>query len=224
MILGDPGLIIGSNVSTPTDESSRDRLYLNTARPAPCNGTIRQFGYCYYGRDVDDRRNAYRVLLSIYRPVAEGGYTNVTNTVSIIKQTPVSEVPPADALLPGFNCDSVELEESVQVFEGDVIGACVADNNFFEELDVVSESNNGDRMLYIDADDINDCESLPATIGDNLQATGNRILHIFAEICKLSSLCHRKLSSLYLKFGHCTTNTMLANNQHNINIRFLRFR
>ena len=187
-ILGDPGSIIGNNLSTPTDESSRERLYLNIARPAPCNGTIRQFGYCYYGRDDDDR-DAYQVLLSIYRLVAGNSYTSITNTVSIIKRTPLSEVPLADALLPGFNCDTVELEESVQVLEGDVIGACVADNDFFEELDVVSESNNGDLMLYIDADDINDCESLPVTISDNLRATRDRILHIFAEICKLSILC-----------------------------------
>ena len=205
MILGDPGSIIGNNLSIPTEESSHERLYLNIARPAPCNGTIRQFGYCYYGRDDDDR-DTYRVLLSIYRLVAGNSYTSITNTVSIIKRTPLSEVPLADALLPGFNCDKVELEESIQVLEGDVIGACVADNDFFEELDVVSESNNGDLMLYIDADDINDCESLPVTISDNLRATRDRILHIFAEICKLSSLCNHKSTSLYRKFGHCMNN------------------
>ena len=104
------------------------------------------------------------------------------NTVPIIKRTSRSEVPLDDALLPGFNCDSVELEESVQVLEGDVIGACV-DDDLFDRLDVVSENNNnGYRMRYEDA---NNCESLQRIIDDNLQDTGDgRILHIFAEICE----------------------------------------
>ena len=65
--------------------------------------------------------------MSIYRLVAGNSYINITNTVPIIKRTPRSEVPLTDALLPGFNCDSVDLKESVQVLEGDVIGACVVD-------------------------------------------------------------------------------------------------
>ena len=184
MILCDFESIIGSNVSTPTDDANMNRLYLNTARPAPCNGTIRQFGYCYYGNDNNNERT-YQVLVSIYRPVAGNDYINIMNTVPIIKQTPISEVPPADALLPGFNCDSVELEESVQVIEEDVIGACVVDNSLLERLDVVSRNNdnNGYRMYY---DDANNCENLPRIIiGNNLQRTGDgRILHIFAQICE----------------------------------------
>ena len=51
--------------------SSQDRFYLNTARPAPCNGTITHFGYCYYGRQDDiDERETYQALVSVYRPMA----------------------------------------------------------------------------------------------------------------------------------------------------------
>ena len=163
--------------------NGRNRLYLNTARPAPCNGTIRQFGYCYYGNDNNNERT-YQVLVSIYRPVAGNDYINITNIVPIIKRTPLSDVQLTDALLPGFNCDSVELEESVQVIEEDVIGACVVDNSLLERLDVVSRNNNnnGYRMPY---DDANNCENLQRIIGDNLQRTGDgRILHIFAQICE----------------------------------------
>ena len=115
--------------------------------------------------------------------MAGNNYINITNTVSIIKRTPLSEVPLADALLPGFNCDSVELEESVQVIERDVIGACVVDNSVLERLDIVSENNNdGYSMLSGGA---NNCESLQRIIGDNLHEIRNgRILHIFAEICE----------------------------------------
>ena len=193
MILGDSGLIIGSNVSTPTQVSISERFYLNTNRSAPCNGTITRFGYCYYGRE-DNNRNTYQVLVSLYRPVAGNNYRNIltnSNAVSIIKQTPRSRVPPDDALLPGFNCDSIELEESVQVLERDVIGVCLTDDNNLNRLDVVSMTNDGYRMRYIDADQniINNCESLPELVGDNLRETGNlRILHIFAEICELPSI------------------------------------
>ena len=184
LILCDFGSIIGSNVSTRIGDDNNDRFYLNTARPAPCNGTIKQFGYCYYGNsDNENNERIYQVLVSIYRPAANGSYTNIANTVSIIKRTPLSEVPLADALQTGFNCDRMELEESVQVLERDVIGACVVDNSLLERLDVVSENNNnGYRMRY---DDANNCENLPEIIGDNLQETRNdRILHIFAEICE----------------------------------------
>ena len=185
--MGDLGLIVGSNVSTPTQVSNRDRFYLNTDRSAPCNGTITRFGYCYYGRD-DDSDNTYQVLVSLYRPVAGNGYINIlANAVSIIKQTPRFQFPPADALLLGFNCDSIELEESVQVQEGDVIGVCLTNGDNINRLDVVSRNGDGYSMRYIEADDINDCESLPEVV-DNLQETGIlRILHIFAEICELPS-------------------------------------
>ena len=170
----------------------RNRFYLNTARPAPCNGTITSLRYCYYGRE-DSNRNTYQVLVALYRPEpGSNNYQNITNTISITKQTPISQVPLADALLPGFNCDSVELEESVQVLAEDVIGVCHTNDNNLNRLDVVSRTNNGYNMFYIDTDqlnDINNCESgvLPDVVGDNLQETGIlRILHIFAEICELS--------------------------------------
>jgi hypothetical protein len=112
------------------------------------------------------------------------------DTVSVVKRTPLSQVLPADALLPGFNCDSVELERSVQVLPGDVIGACIYDTLSIRQLDVVSRSDNGYRMLYNSADD-EDCENgvLPEVVGSNLEQTSiPRILHVFAEICKLLAI------------------------------------
>ena len=67
----DYGSIIGTNVLIPMQVSSQDRFYLNTARPAPCNGTITHFGYCYYGRQGDiNERETYQALVSVYRPMA----------------------------------------------------------------------------------------------------------------------------------------------------------
>ena len=182
---------MGSNVSTAAQVSTRERFYLNTPRPAPINGTITHFRYCYYGEEDSDR-NIYQALMALYRPEPGSGtnYQRITDTVSVIKRTPLSEVPQAEALLPGFNCDSIELEESVQVLLGDVIGACIYDTfSSIDRLDVVSESEDGYFMLYNSADD-EDCENrvLPElVIGSNLEKSSIlRILHIFAEICKSS--------------------------------------
>ena len=201
--MGDSGsTIIGSNVSTPillNEVFSRDRFYLNTAIPAPYNGNITRFGYCYYGRP-DNGRETYQALVSVYRPMAAGnGFMNIMNAVPIIKRTPISQVPVADALMPGSNCDSIELGASVQVLEGDVIGVCLSSDDGLRRLDVVSESmDNGYRMLYVNSNSINDCASLPGIVlRETAESGGNPvleelaeslILHIFAEICELLSI------------------------------------
>lgn len=183
--------VVGSNVSIAAQPSTRERFYLNTDRPAPTNGTVTHLRYCYYGRE-DNNQNAYQALMALYRPNSgSNNYRRIMDTVSVIKHTPLSQVSPADALLPGFNCDFVELEESVQVLQGDVIGACIYDTlirSTIRRLDVISQSDNGYHMLYNSADD-EDCENgvLPEVVGSNLEQTRTlRILHIFAEICKLS--------------------------------------
>ena len=196
--------IVGSNVSTPSQVSTLERFYLNTARPAPCNGTITSLRYCYYGRE-DSNRNTYQLLVALYRPEPRSNnYQRITNTISIIKRTPISQVPLADALLPGFNCDSVELEESVQVLPGDVIGACIYDTLIsIRRLDVVSLNDiAGYRMLFNSAND-EDCENrvLPEVVGSNLEQTNFlRILHIFADICKSSKLDAKIPSILFLQY------------------------
>ena len=127
--------------------------------------------------------------MALYRPMpGSSNYQRITDTVTINKRTPLSQVPPADVLLPGFNCDSVGLEESVRILQGDVIGACIYDTIRIRQLDVVSRSDNGYPMLFNSADD-EDCENgvLPEVVGSNLKQTSIlRILHVFAEICKLS--------------------------------------
>ena len=102
-------------------------------------------------------------------------------------------------LMPGSNCDSIELGASVQVLEGDVIGVCLSSDDGLRRLDVVSESmDNGYRMLYINSNRINDCASLPGIVlRETAESGGNPvleelaeslILHIFAEICELLSI------------------------------------
>ena len=132
-------------------------------------------------------------------------YQRISDIISISKQTPIDEVPPADALLPGFNCDSYELNGSIQVQMGDVIGACIYDTSRTERLDLVSLTGDGYFMLSQD-DNRAGCEddTLPNTVGlGELRLDGiRRILHISGEICKTSFLLVttlRKLCSIFMQ-------------------------
>ena len=189
--------IIGSNVSTPQildSVSTAERFYLNTARPAPCNGTITSLEYCYYGEMTNSRRT-YQSIVALYRPVGGTSYQRISDTISISKQTPIREIPSADVLLPGFNCDSYELNSSIQVQMGDVIGACIYDTLNTEQLDLVSLTGDG-LILPFKGDSDAGCEDdiLPDTV-DGLRDDDSRriILHVFAEISKSSIVARNKV-------------------------------
>lgn len=192
MALGDLGSKIGSNVSESSRPATSERFYLNTARPANCSGNITKFSYCYYGRE-DSEANVYLVLVALYRRVpGRNTYERLMNTVTITKRTPRLQVAEDEALQPEFSCDSFELGRSVPILAGDVIGACTFREDNFRQLDVVSFSDSGYHMPYDSAGDAS-CETgqLPLEVGSELELPGEgdppRILHIFAEICKLQS-------------------------------------
>ena len=184
---GSTTTLIGSNDSTQLSPFSMDGFYINTARPAAQNGTISSFNYCYYGR-LDNSKDRYQSLVAVYRPTGiRGIYINISDTIVISKSTPTLTAPQADALIRGFNCDYYELQESVQVLAGDVIGACIYDTSNIGELDLLSRTSEGYTLLADSAHSA-DCDKgvLPSIVrGDNLEGTTRRgILHVSAEICK----------------------------------------
>ena len=181
--------IIGSKDSTPLNPFGNDGFYLNKERPAPSNGTIKSVQYCYYGRR-DTSVNTYQSLVALYRPGARSTFDRVSDTLIISKRRPISNVPPGDVLLRGFNCDVYELETSIQVQKGDVIGACIYDNSNIGNLDLISRtpSTNGGYTLFVDSVNRADCDSgtLPSKLyNDNFEGTMDEgILHVSAEICE----------------------------------------
>lgn len=179
--------LIGSNDTTPLLPFDTDGFYINTARPAVQNGTISSLNYCYYGRQ-DNSKNRYQSLVAVYRPTGVRGiYISISDTIIISKLTPALTVPQADTLIRGFNCDYYELQESVQVLKGDVIGACIYDTSNIGQLDLLSQTSEGYTLL-VDSAHNADCDKgvLPSIIrGDSLEGTTRRgILHVSAEICK----------------------------------------
>jgi hypothetical protein len=176
--------IIGSNDSTPAIAFNFEGFYLNTLRPAPSNGTITTIEYCYYGRR-DNSVRIYQSLVAVYRRATRGTVNRVSDTIQITKRLPSDNVPPADVLLLGFNCDYLELNQNISVIAGDLIGACIYDDSDTETLNLVSETESGE-FLPVDSANNADCNSgtLPRRIDeDTLEDTMRRVrLHLFAEI------------------------------------------
>ena len=114
-------------------------------------------------------------------------YIRIVDTITLSKQTsnnPDEPVPPSDQFLPGFNCDMYQLEQSVQVLEGDVIGACIETTSDTQQLNLVSRTDQGYSMRSLSANDAR-CRDgvVPEVVDDGrLDNVNPRILHIFAEI------------------------------------------
>ena len=125
----------------------------------------------------------YQSLVALYRPVNEDRYERITGTVVISKRTPAIQVPLAEPLHPGFNCDSLELKEHIEVLEGDVIGACIYQTRRSRRLDLVSSTGIGFNLMSTGST-TNNCENgvLPAELAGLNEDSDPVILHVYAEI------------------------------------------
>ena len=162
-----------------------DGVYLNTDRPATCNGTISLLEYCYYG-DFDIFQETYRSLIAVYRLVNESRYERVSETISITRRSyPFPLTSQADNILPGFNCNSQVLTPSIRVETGDIIGICIYNSRGTSELDMITFRPGGYRMMF-EGGVRCDTGEMPLVLGDRLQPDRfRRVLHVSAEICKL---------------------------------------
>ena len=134
---------------------------------------------------------SYESLVAIYRPTNDNqNFIKVSETITLRKRTPLNEVAPSEALLPGFNCDSHMLSESTQVLIGDVIGVCFHNPNGQDRqpLDLVSRDDNGYSLLSDRTTDVKcDIGVMPSGVRLNQLRTADnpRILHISANISML---------------------------------------
>ena len=157
-------------------------MYLNTDRPATCNGTISLLEYCYYG-DFDLIQNTYRSLIAVYRPVNQSHYERVSETISITRRSyPFPLISQADNFLLGFNCNSQTLTSSIRVQTGDIVGVCIYNSGETSELDMITFRPSGYRMMF-EGSVRCDTGEMPRIFGDHLRLdSAPRTLHISAEI------------------------------------------
>ena len=178
-IIGDTDQVPNFVVLATNDP---DGVYLNTDRPATCNGTISLLEYCYYGNS-DVSQNTYRSLIAVYRPVNQSRYERVSETISVTRRSyPFPLTPQADNILPGFNCDSQVLIPSIRVQTGDIVGVCIYNSRETSELDMITFRPGGYRMLF-EGGVRCDSGEMPQVVGDRLQLDfAARILHTSAII------------------------------------------
>ena len=167
----------------------KTRLYLNTAKPATCNGIVRNWTFCYYVPDSDSS-GTYRAEFAMYRR-APGPMTHVrysparpgkfkyrypiTVTVEENDNDSSNDQSSSDS---EFQCKVFTPDEGVAVDRGDVIGVSLSGDR---RLDIVSDIGelefNADTIHYKDYRNGN----IPGII-QRPEVIRDKVIHLFAEI------------------------------------------
>lgn len=175
---------VGSNIRVNLSNSEsvgyHAQYYLNTARPASCNGTISSVDYCYYGPSQyssDSRTGYWIAVVALYHLQLSGSYSRVSNrSMLLLKRTPSDEPRSTDPILLNFNCDTYVLRSTMRVQEGDVFGALLITDQIQQfipswapvrahGLDLVGDSSDGYLMMNKALDQDEEITDLGSQIG-----------------------------------------------------------
>ena len=170
-------IILGTNDETPYTADRSMRLYLNTAAPAPCNGTINGWRYCFYNPDNVNDNQDYKTTFAVYRAVGMG-YQRVSNVIVVSRSGRN-----IGALSQSFNCFNINVGDFT-IEAGDIVGGCVYDPTRGDrQLDIVGQNAAGYSLMQMN--DVSECtrNSLPLSISSSqLSILDSTILHVYAKI------------------------------------------
>ena len=153
------------------------RLYLNAANPAPCNGSVVSWTYCYYS--PREPEGVYEASFAIFRLINIRGIDlylrpqrSPVFTISINGRSHVN----------GFTCTTFNPEQNVTIREGDIIGVClrgVEEEEEESEFTLVSRTlDEQDKLIFADCGN-----GVPRfVIERSVSIIRNRLLHLSAEI------------------------------------------
>ena len=117
-------------VSTPS-------IYLNTAHPATCSGTVERWRLCFYRPATHEDGDRYRLTMAVYR-INNTQYERVESSLRTITR----DFPAQSS---NFSCQYIDLNTADQfnIETGDIVGACifVPTQASRERMDIVSEAN-----------------------------------------------------------------------------------
>ena len=171
---------IGTNNERGFTAERRKRFYLNTDDPAPCNGTINGWRYCFYNPYRIRNNFDYRATFAVYR--ADGtDYQRVSNVTTVSWRG--RDINRSQ----DFNCYSVSVN-SFTVQAGDIVAACIYKPR--RMLDLVGQEVAGHFLMQTNS--ANQCRenSLPSFVSYNQLSTRNsRILHLYAIITSMFKVC-----------------------------------
>ena len=187
---------IGTNNEVEHSVVRQSMLYLNTAAPAPCSGTITEGRVCYYKpRDIRNNR-MYYVTVAVYRETSDdpGQYQRISDTF-VISYTG-RDIKDEDS---DFVCNTFDASPDLDIEAGDVFGACVFDpsGGSRRQLEIVGEAS-GYSLMQMDSSGCSRT-SIPSTISTgDLSNVNSRLLHVYANIDITSNDKHRTSYAHYL--------------------------
>lgn len=192
---------IGTNNETEFIPVKNHSFYLNTARPAPCSGTIQRWRYCYYRPDTNADR--FRVTVAVYRRMGSGNdthYRKVESSQRVIQRRD-DQIPSAD----NFWCRNLNNNNNRQfdIEIGDIVAACIYEptQTNRKQLDIVSEAIDHSLMQTSNENQCGD-NMMPSSIsGSQLSIVDSRLLHLSAIIT--SKLYTDSTMSYYVILSSC---------------------
>ena len=175
-----PGTI-GTNNEREFDAKTTTRLYLNTAAPAPCSGTVSELRYCYYrpGDLQDDV--TYHATVAVYRPMNLNDGSVQYNRISDVFAISLTGAN-ISATCDNFTCTTLDAPD-FDVVAGDVVGACIVDppGNSTHQLNLVSNTRRS-RLMRMASKGCS-LTDIPSPVSSvRLQMVTSRILHVYANI------------------------------------------
>jgi len=160
--------------------SSAKGLFLDMQNPAPCNGTVTAWNYCFYRIESASDIN-YIVDFVVYRRRGNGVMYDLVESMTVDMSGGQLE-----DLNSHFTCDTISLQESemFEIREADVLGACLNDEgNNQKMLDILAESVT--NTLYVTDGCTQSGVNIPTSINSRRLTTSSSFaLHLFVDISK----------------------------------------
>jgi len=157
--------------------SSAKGLFLDLQNPAPCNGTVTAWNYCFYRLESASDLN-YLVDFVVYRRMGSNYQLVESRTVDM-------SGPQLARLNSDFMCDTISLQQSemFEIREADVLGACLNDEgNDQKMLDILAESVTNTMSVTAGC---TQSVNIPNNIRRNrLTTSPSFALHLFVDVSK----------------------------------------
>ena len=177
---GQPCGTIGASSEEELTASRNHGLYLNTQDPAPCNGTVDRFRYCFY--NTLQSASLYQFTFAVFR--------ETSNSYRAVSKAFTTGRTLSDRGSQTFSCITYEVKP-IEIQAGDIVGACIFDppdenGRNVIQLDVVGDSDDEDNFLMSTGNSGCDNSAIPSTVSKNsLNMRESIVLHIHADISKL---------------------------------------
>ena len=164
---------MGGTNSREFDADETHGFYLNTQDPAPCDGTIDEFKYCFYRHGLSAiTTDSFAFKFAIYRGTSPGSYGVVSGPFIAVRE-PNYKV---------FTFPCLRFQVSIQIQAGDVIGACVYDPPG-ERKETFVVGQHAGTVRYLMTASTSQCgdSTVPSHVS-SLSRVNSLVLHISANI------------------------------------------